>query len=91
MHPHKSQHIIPIYTPYNHHIHHSLLTQYQTLYHTLHPLKKPRFTLPILTTKLTHTLNIPLNLTPIRQFFQTVLTLHDLTNPNPHPHPLLLA
>ncbi|ADV94308.1 MULTISPECIES: pyrophosphatase PpaX [Bacillus] len=91
MDPDKCEDMIAMYRAYNHDMHDSLVTEYETVYETLDALKKAGFTLGIVTTKLRDTVNMGLKLTGIGEFFETVVTLDDVTNAKPDPEPVLLA
>lgn len=87
----KCDDMIAMYRAYNHDMHDTLVTEYETVYETLDALKKAGFKLGIVTTKLRDTVNMGLKLTGIGEFFETVVTLDDVTMAKPDPEPVLLA
>ncbi|MBU8787555.1 MULTISPECIES: pyrophosphatase PpaX [Bacillus] len=91
IHKDKAEKMISMYREFNHKMHDQLVTEYDTVYETLDRLAEEGYKLGIVTTKLRDTVNMGLKLTGLDRFFETVVTLDDVTRAKPDPEPVLLA
>ncbi|GGB53921.1 pyrophosphatase PpaX [Virgibacillus dakarensis] len=83
--------MIATYREHNLQHHDEYVTAFPYVVETLTRLKKHGLQLGIVTTKMRHTVNKGLKLTAIDHFFETIITLDDVTHAKPHPEPIVKA
>ncbi|KGX86201.1 pyrophosphatase PpaX [Pontibacillus litoralis] len=79
------------YRAHNHEHHDDLVVAYDGVVETLSKLREAGFKLGIVTTKLRQTVTMGVKLTEIEPYFDTIVTLDDVTNAKPHPEPVVRA
>ncbi|MEN1967290.1 pyrophosphatase PpaX [Lentibacillus sp. N15] len=83
--------MIETYREHNLLHHDSYVTAFPYVVETLEELKKRGLKLGIVTTKMRPTVDKGITLTSIESFFDTIITLDDVTHAKPHPEPVVQA
>ncbi|MBB6450344.1 pyrophosphatase PpaX [Geomicrobium halophilum] len=86
--PEKAGEMMAMYREHNHTHHDELLKEYSGVREAVEGLSKAGFQLGIVTTKRSPTTWKGLELTGLKPYFKTVITLDDVEHAKPHPEPL---
>lgn len=89
--PDKVDEMIDTYRLHNHSVHDDYVTAFPKTLETIKYLKEGGIQLGIVTTKMSPTVKMGLALTKLDTYFDTVVTLDDVSHPKPHPEPVLKA
>lgn len=89
--PDNADNMIATYRDHNLAAHDSYVTAFPEVVETIEELKKRQIKLGIVTTKMTKSVNMGLTLTGLDRFFDTIITLDDVTYAKPHAEPVLKA
>lgn len=89
--PDQAQEMIKVYRDFNHAEHETYVTAFPGVMETLEKLQALDVKVGIVTTKLRYAVNLGMNITGLDQYFDTVITLEDVTHAKPHPEPVLKA
>lgn len=87
----RAEEMLKRYIEHNHTYHDELVKEYDGVYETVKALHEARFKLGIVTSKMREGTMLGLRLTKLEPFFQTIITVDDVTNGKPHPEPLMKA
>lgn len=89
--PEKVEDMVEAYRAHNIEHHDLLVTEYPHVRETIEKLSHEGYRLAIVTTKVWKTVAMGLELTGLKPFFETVVTIDDVKKPKPDPEPVLLA
>lgn len=87
----KVDELITEYRRFNMEMHDEFVEEYETVYETVETLHKKGYKIGIVTTKARNVVEMGLNFSRLKQFFNTVVTIDDVQNAKPHPEPIQLA
>jgi pyrophosphatase PpaX len=83
--------LIAEYRQFNIAMHDEFVEEYETVYETVETLHNKGYKIGIVTTKARNVVEMGLNFSRLKQFFDTVITIEDVKSPKPHPEPIQLA
>ncbi|MFD1361651.1 pyrophosphatase PpaX [Lentibacillus salinarum] len=83
--------MIETYRGYNQQHHDDYVVAFPYVAETLEKLRKRDIQLGVVTTKMRRTVGMGLKVTGLDHFFDTVVTLDDVTHAKPHPEPVMNA
>ena len=89
--PERTEEMVQRYFAYNIENHDRYVTEFEGVYESIKKLKEEGFKLGIVTTKRAETAALGLKLTKLEPFFETVVTLDDVTKTKPDPEPIYKA
>ncbi|WP_217588569.1 pyrophosphatase PpaX [Lentibacillus saliphilus] len=89
--PGRSADLIATYRAHNFAHHEQYVKPFPHVVDVLHTLKEAGFALGIVTTKMRQGVDLGLEVTGLKDMFNTIVTLDDVTQPKPHPEPVLKA
>ncbi|MGY0693557.1 pyrophosphatase PpaX [Virgibacillus sp. FSP13] len=89
--PSQADAMVETYRQHNLQHHDEYVTAFPYVIETLERLKEQGIQLGVVTTKMWHTVEKGLKLTSMDHFFDTVITLDDVTHAKPHPEPIIKA
>lgn len=89
--PNRVEELLDHYHAHNHAYHDELIKEYDGVYETVETLFHAGVKLGIVTTKMRKTTMMGLAVTKLDQFFETVVTMEDVTKVKPDPEPLQKA
>jgi pyrophosphatase PpaX len=89
--PERTEEMVQRYFTYNIEHHDRYVTEFEGVYESVKKLKDEGFKLGIVTTKRAVTAALGLKLTKLEPFFETVVTLDDVTKTKPDPEPIYKA
>lgn len=89
--PERVEEMMQTYRTHNYENHEKYVTAYPTVVDTIKRLKKAGFKLGIVTTKLSDTAKLGLELTGMTGMFDVLIGLDDVEHAKPHPEPILMA
>ena len=89
--PERTEEMAQRYIAFNIENHDRFVTEFEGVYETVEKLKEAGFKLGIVTAKRAETVALGLKLTKLEPFFETVVTLDDVTNTKPDPEPVYKA
>ncbi|WEG13611.1 pyrophosphatase PpaX [Pullulanibacillus sp. KACC 23026] len=89
--PERVEEMVTQYRKHNIEHHDELVTEYPKVRETIAQLAKEGYRLGIVTTKRRETVIMGLELTGLRPYFETIVTIDDVTNAKPDPEPVQLA
>lgn len=79
------------YREHNIKLHNTLVKPYPTVVETIKALHEAGYTLGIVTTKITETAKLGLEITGLLPYFEVIIGLTEVTHAKPHPEPVLKA
>lgn len=83
--------MIRVYRKHNHEHHEQYVKLFPNVKETLDILKKHGKKLAIVTAKMRSGVELGLEITNIKAYFDSIVTIDDVENPKPHPEPVLKA
>lgn len=83
--------MVETYRKHNLFHHDDFVTPFPHVVEVIDKLKKDGFKLGIVTTKMRRTVEMGLKVTGLDPYFETIITLDDVTHAKPHPEPILKA
>lgn len=86
--PEQAESMMASYREHNLQHHDDYVTAFPNVIETLERLKKNNIQLGIVTTKISSTVDMGLNVTGLGNYFKTIITMDDVTNAKPHPEPI---
>ncbi|WP_010647553.1 pyrophosphatase PpaX [Oceanobacillus massiliensis] len=89
--PEKAEEMIATYRKHNMAEHDHYVIAFPKVLETIEQLQQHGISLGIVTTKMRPTVNMGLALTGLDRFFDTIVTIDDVTHPKPHAEPVLKA
>ncbi|WP_373893355.1 pyrophosphatase PpaX [Virgibacillus sp. CBA3643] len=89
--PDRAEQMIETYRVHNHANHDNYVTAFPQVVDTIEQLKNNGIKLGVVTTKMTKAVTMGLTLTGLDSFFDSVITLDDVTHLKPHPEPVIKA
>lgn len=89
--PNNVEEMVETYRNYNHEKHDELIKEYEGVKETIETLHRHEYKLAVVTSKQKVTAIKGLEIMKLSPFFETVITVDDVTNFKPHPEPLLKA
>ncbi|WP_188454110.1 pyrophosphatase PpaX [Virgibacillus oceani] len=89
--PTQTDAMIKTYREHNLKHHDDYVTAFPHVPDTIKQLKEANYKLGIVTTKMRGTVDMGLALTGLDRYFDTVITLDDVTHAKPHPEPIMMA
>ncbi|MCF3942151.1 pyrophosphatase PpaX [Oceanobacillus alkalisoli] len=89
--PVRADEMVATYRAHNHLYHDQFVTAFPNVLEALQGLKENNIKMGIVTTKLTRGVEMGLKRTGLTDFFDSVVTLDDVTHAKPHPEPVLKA
>lgn len=89
--PNKVEAMVATYREHNIANHEHYVVAYPTVVETMHKLKEKGYQLAIVTTKMKDTAMLGLEITGMKDVFETIVGLDDVTNAKPHPEPIIQA
>ncbi|GAA0589612.1 pyrophosphatase PpaX [Virgibacillus siamensis] len=87
----RADEMIATYRQHNLHHHDHFVTAFPNVAATLEALHRHNIKTGIVTTKMRHTVNMGLKVTGLDHYFETIITLDDVTHAKPHPEPIEMA
>jgi pyrophosphatase PpaX len=87
----KTEEMVKTYREFNIANHDYLVREFEGVYETISTLKKNKFILGIVTTKMLKVTLMGLQLTKMDKFFDTIIALDHVTHPKPDPEPIFKA
>jgi pyrophosphatase PpaX len=88
MDPEKTEEMAQMYIDFNVENHDRYVTEFEGVYDTVKKLKEVGFKLGVVTTKRAETVALGLKFTKLESFFETIVTLDDVTKTKPDPEPV---
>lgn len=89
--PERAEEMIATYRKHNLAEHDNYVKAFPGVIETLEVLRSQHIKLGVVTTKMSKSVTMGLTLTGLDQYFETVITYDDVTNPKPHPEPVIKA
>ncbi|KAB8132157.1 pyrophosphatase PpaX [Gracilibacillus oryzae] len=89
--PEKVEDMMKTYREHNYANHENYVKAYPTVVDTIKKLKEAGYQLGIVTTKLSDTARLGLEITGMGDMFEVLIGLDDVENAKPHPEPILKA
>ncbi|RCW67063.1 pyrophosphatase PpaX [Saliterribacillus persicus] len=89
--PNRIEEMMEAYRVHNYANHEKYVKAYPTVVDTMIALKEAGFKLGIVTTKLNHAAQLGLELSGMKNIFDSLIGLDDVTHAKPHPEPILTA
>lgn len=89
--PERAGEMIAVYRKHNLAEHDKYVKAFPGVIETLEVLRSQHIKLGVVTTKMSKSVTMGLTLTGLDQYFETVITYDDVTNPKPHPEPVIKA
>ncbi|MDM5190732.1 pyrophosphatase PpaX [Bacillus sp. DX4.1] len=89
--PNRVEEMIQCYRKFNHEHHDELVEEYETVYETVQELRQKGYKVGIVTTKARQTVEMGLQLSKLKAFFDVVVTIDDVEHVKPHPEPIQKA
>ncbi|MFC4557492.1 pyrophosphatase PpaX [Virgibacillus kekensis] len=89
--PEKVEAMVETYREHNLFHHDDFVTAFPNVVEVIDTLKMNGFKLGIVTTKMRRTVEMGLKVTGLDSYFETIITLDDVTHAKPHPEPILKA
>ncbi|ASF40394.1 MULTISPECIES: pyrophosphatase PpaX [Halobacillus] len=89
--PERVEDMVETYRKHNIENHESYVRAYDGVVDTIRQLKEAGYRMGIVTTKMKNTVQMGLEITGLDGFFETIITLDDVTNAKPHPEPIVKA
>ncbi len=89
--PNRIEEMMEAYRVHNYANHEKYVKAYPTVVDTMIALKEAGFKLGIVTTKLNHAAQLGLELSGMKDIFDSLIGLDDVTHAKPHPEPILTA
>lgn len=89
--PDLAEEMVKVYRKHNHENHTKYVKLFPNVRETLEVLKKNGKNLAIVTAKMRSGVELGLELTKIKDYFDAIVTIDDVKNPKPHPEPVLKA
>ncbi|SFA88848.1 pyrophosphatase PpaX [Lentibacillus halodurans] len=90
-HPERVDTLIEIYREHNQRYHDDYVKAFPNVAETLKELQRRQTQIGIVTTKMRGTVDMGLKVTRLDDYFETVITLDDVTNAKPHAEPVIEA
>lgn len=87
----KAEDMIQTYRQHNHEHHEQYVTLFPNVIETLETLKAKNIRLGIVTAKMRDGVEHGMKITKLEPYFDTIVTIDDVTNPKPHPEPVIKA
>ncbi|RKQ35555.1 pyrophosphatase PpaX [Oceanobacillus halophilus] len=89
--PNRVDEMVRVYREHNLEEHDNYVKAFPNVMETLDILKEKNYRLGVVTTKMTESVNRGLKITGLENYFDTIVTLDDVTHPKPHPEPVMKA
>lgn len=89
--PIRATEMVATYRKHNHEVHDEYVTIFPNVIETLEQLQEKDVKLGIVTTKMSEGVKLGMQLTGIEKYFDSIVTLSDVTHAKPHPEPVLKA
>lgn len=89
--PELTDEMIKTYREHNHKYHDKYVKLFPNVKETLEALQENGFELGIVTAKMRDGVELGMEITGIKPYFDTVVTIDDVENPKPHPEPVIKA
>ena len=89
--PVRADEMVATYRAHNYQYHDQYVTAFPNVLETLETLKRHDIKMGVVTTKLTQGVEMGLQKTGLTGFFDSIVTLDDVTHAKPHPEPVLKA
>ncbi|WP_156288347.1 pyrophosphatase PpaX [Oceanobacillus salinisoli] len=89
--PNRAEEMVDVYREHNLREHDNYVTAFPNVMEVLDALKEKNFMLGIVTTKMTESVNRGLKIAGLENYFDSIVTLDDVTHPKPHPEPVIKA
>lgn len=86
-----AEEMLETYRSHNHLIHDQYIKLFPNIIETLDILKEKKVPVGIVTAKMRVGVDLGLKLTGLDQYFKTIVTIDDVTNPKPHPESVIKA
>jgi len=83
--------MVVTYREHNFRFHNEYVKPFPHVLETIQTLEDQGFELGIVTTKMRKAVELGLEITDLKPFFKTIITLNDVTHAKPHPEPVLKA
>lgn len=91
VHPELAEEMVNVYRDHNHAHHEQYVTLFPNVKETLDILKDSGKKLAIVSAKMRISVKLGLEITGIKDYFDTIIAVDDVENPKPHPEPVLKA
>lgn len=89
--PKDAEAMLETYREHNLSHHDKFVRPFPKVIETIETLVKGNYKLAIVTTKLKDSAMVGLEMTGLLPYFETIITLNDVTHPKPHPEPVKMA
>lgn len=89
--PELAEEMLQTYREHNYKHHDEYVTLFPNVRTTLEVLKQKGFNLGVVSAKMRVGVEQGMEITKIRSYFDTIITIDDVTKPKPHPEPVLKA
>lgn len=89
--PERAELMIETYRKHNHEVHHDYVKLFPNVIETIEVLKDNQIQMGIVTAKMRESVNMGLEITGLDRYFETIVTIDDVTHPKPHPESVIKA
>lgn len=89
--PDQAELMVQTYLKHNHDIHNDHVKLFPDVIETLEVLKNNHIQIGIVTAKIRNSVDLGLTLTGLDQYFETIITVDDVSHPKPHPESVIKA
>jgi len=89
--PERAELMIETYRQHNHEVHHDYVKLFPNVIETIEVLQDNQIQMGIVTAKMRESVNMGLEITGLDRYFETIVTIDDVTHPKPHPESVIKA
>lgn len=89
--PERAEMMIETYREHNHAVHQEYVKLFPNVIETIEVLRDNQIKMGIVTAKMRESVNMGLEITGLDRFFETIITIDDVTHPKPHPESVFKA
>lgn len=89
--PDRAEMMVETYLKHNHAIHDEYVKLFPHVIETLEALKNNHIQIGIVTAKIRNSVDLGLALTGLDRYFETIITIDDVSQPKPHPESVIKA
>lgn len=89
--PDRAEMMIETYLQHNHDIHNDYVKLFPNVIETIKVLQSNDIKLGIVTAKIRNSVDLGLTITGLDQYFETIVTVDDVSHPKPHPESVIKA
>jgi len=89
--PERAELMIETYRKHNHEVHRDYVKLFPNVIETIEVLKDNQIQMGIVTAKMRESVKMGLEITGLDHYFETIVTIDDVTHPKPHPESVIKA